>query len=82
MSDEYTCYSCDSIDNTPSVIIIFSGWSAYIFNIQVKCFNSQLVEASDVGDVGFLTNVLLVPQLTGKVFSEGGGGYLYSDGHL
>ena len=39
--------------------------------IQVKCTNGQLVEASGVGDVSFLTNVLLVPQLKTNLIFEG-----------
>ena len=31
--------------------------------IQVKCANGQLIEASGVGDVGFLADVLSVPKL-------------------
>ena len=74
--DEYTCHACDSVDNPRRVIIIDSGCSANMFSdwrvfryfrnktgIQVRCVNGQPVEASGVGDVGFLTNVLLVPQL-------------------
>ena len=64
------------------MIIIDGGCSAHMFSdwrvfrnfrtktgIQVKCANGQFIEASGVGDVDFLTGVLLVPQL--KLISEG-----------
>ena len=39
--------------------------------IKVRCANGQLVEVSGVGDVGFLTNILLVPQLKTNLTSDG-----------
>ena len=82
--DEYTCNTCDNDDNARKAIIIDSGCSAHMFSdwrvfrnfrattgVQVKCANGQLVGASGVGDVGFLKNVLLVPQLKTNLISEG-----------
>ena len=82
--DEYICFACDSDKNARKVSIIDSGCSAHMFSdwrvfrnfrtktgVQVMCANGQLVEASGVGDVGFLTNVLLVPQLRTNLISEG-----------
>ena len=37
----------------------------------MRCTNRQLVGVSGVRDVGFLTNVLLVPQLKTNLISEG-----------
>ena len=80
----YTCHTCDSSENARRFIIIDSGCSAHMFSdwrvsrnfrtktgVQVRCANGQLVEASGVGDEGFLTNVLLVPQLKTNLISEG-----------
>ena len=39
--------------------------------VQVSCANGQLIEASGVGDAGFLTDALLVPQLKENLISEG-----------
>ena len=54
---------------------MFSDWRVFLnFRktvLQVKCANGQLVAASGVGDVGFLTDVLLVPQLKTNLISEG-----------
>ena len=82
--DEYICYACDSVENVRSTIIIGRGCSAQMFpvwrvfrifrtktGIQVKCANGQLIAASGVGDVGFLTGVLLVPQLKKASFLRG-----------
>ena len=88
VSDEYTCHACDSFDNPRRVIIIDIGCSAHMFSdwrvfrnfrtktgVQVRCANGQLAESSGVGDVGFLTNVLLIPQLKTNLISEGKHGY-------
>ena len=55
---------------------MFSDWRVFLnfltkTGIQVKCADGQLVEASGVGDVGFLTNALLVPQLKANLIPEG-----------
>ena len=84
MCDEYICHACNSTENARSVIIIDSGCSAQMFSdwrvfynfrtttgIQVKCANGELAEASGVGDVGFLSNISLVPQLKINLISEG-----------
>ena len=81
--DEYTCYACDIDGNARSTIIIDNGCGAHMFSdwrgfrnfrtktgIQVKCANGQLIDASGVDDVGFLTDVLLVPQLKKNLSSE------------
>ena len=39
--------------------------------IQVKCANNQLIDASDVDDVGFLTYVLLISLLKENLISGG-----------
>ena len=57
-------------------IHMFSDWRVFHkfrtkTGVQVRCANSQLVGASGVGDVGFLINVLLVPQLKTNLISEG-----------
>ena len=82
--DEYNCNACDNDVNARKVIIIDIGCSAHMFSdwrvfqnfcttngVQVKCANGQLVGSSGVGDVGFLKNVLLVPQLKANLISEG-----------
>ena len=78
---EYSCYWCDSDENERSIIIVDSGCSAHMFSdwrvfknfpinteIQVNCANGQVIEASGVGNVGFLTDVLLIPQLKKYLF--------------
>ena len=47
---------------------MFSDWRVFRnfrnkTGIQVKCAYDELIEASGVGNVGFLPDVLLVPQL-------------------
>ena len=82
--DEYTCHECDIDKNARSVIIIDNGYNAHMFSdlrvfhnfctktgIQVKCANGQLIEPFSVGDAGFLTNSLGVPQLKTNLISKG-----------
>ena len=54
---------------------MFSDWRVFCnfrtkTGIQFKCANGQLIRASSVGDVGFLTDVFLVPQLQKNLISE------------
>ena len=55
---------------------MFSDWRVFSnfrtkTGVQVMHANGQLAEASGVVDVGFLSNVLLVPKLKTNLISEG-----------
>ena len=47
---------------------MFSDWRVFC---NLRCANGKVVAASGVGDVGFLRDVLIVPQQKTNLISEG-----------